>query len=155
MGRSLVAGRALLVAACLAAIDAGAQYETSARSFVTQLVDAINSRVVERRKALLHTRSLACQTSGQNAAIVEGFVRQANQPIPAGYRWRMKPIPLDQPTLLSDRYEYPVVPTHLLEIDFASGPHSSTSLIVQIARDRGDWREVAACPRRAGSVPPP
>jgi hypothetical protein len=147
MRGSFTVGGAVLVAGCIAAFSAGGQTQASAQEFIERLVAAINSKDVERRKALLHAGSLRCRTAGQTAAIVEGFERQANHPIPEGYRWDLRPIPPDQPMLFSERYEYAVLPTHLLKIDFTSGPHNTTALILQVAYTGSEWSEVAACPR--------
>ena len=149
MKRSIASQGAMLVAGCLAVSSACAQPDASAQAFVGSLVEAINSGDIQHRKRLLHADSLNCRTAGQNAAIVQGFRRQSSRPIPETYRWSLKPIAAEQPMLLSDRYEYTVLPTHLLEIDYASGPQSSTILILQVAHTGEVWHEVAACPRSA------
>ncbi len=49
--------------------------------------------------------------------------------------------------MFADHLDYPVRPTHLLQLDFETGPNSSTALVMQIASEGGRWYEVAACPK--------
>lgn len=120
-----------------AADDAGA--------FVKDEVAAINSGNVERRRALLHPRVLPC-VDGEASEIFEDIVaRQARRPVPPGYRWKLTEVPAGQPLMFADRFDYPVKPTHVLQIDFDTGPTSSSAIMLQVAREGGRWREVMPC----------
>lgn len=114
--------------------------------FVKALVAAINAGDLAQRKALLHPDTLRCSTPGKDLLLDEQFARQARFPIPASVTWRLTPAPPGQP-LFADKFDYPVRPTHLLQLDYETGPNRSLGLILQLAQHRGEWREVAACPR--------
>lgn len=116
-------------------------------AFTKNLVAAINSKNPDRSKALLHPGSLSCASSGQDMLLSDIFARQARNAIPPDYRWKVIPIPDGERPLFADKFDYPVRPTHLLTIDFDTGPHRSTSLVLQIARAGSGWREVTACPK--------
>ena len=75
------------------------------------------------------------------------MTRQSRHEIPANYRWTFRPLPADQAPMFAEQFDYPVRPTHLIQIDFATGPNSSTTLLLQIVRDGQEWREVVPCPR--------
>ena len=49
--------------------------------------------------------------------------------------------------MFAEQFDYPVRPTHLLQIDFATGSNSSTTLLLQVVREGQEWREVVPCPR--------
>jgi hypothetical protein len=116
-------------------------------AFVQDLVAAINSKNLDRRKALLHPKSLVCVTDTSGSFHEAMFGRQARRGIPATYQWTVTPVPRDQPPMFADRFDYPIHPTHLLQIDYATGPTHSTSVILQLVYDAGQWREVTACPK--------
>ncbi|MBI5086487.1 MAG: hypothetical protein HZB13_18065 [Acidobacteria bacterium] len=121
------------------AIDRGGPEEL-ARS----LVEAINGRSLERRVAILHPATRACMTPETDAYFSWIFSRQLKYTIPQGkYKTLVEPVaaPMDLNKLL-----YPVRPSHLLRLDFETAPHSSTTLVLQIARHDGRWYEVLACP---------
>lgn len=115
-------------------------------AFVQELVGAINSKNLDRRKALLHPKSAVCLTETSGSFHEAMFGRQARRGIPATYKWIVTPVPRDQPPMFGDPFDYPIRPTHLLQIDYATGPTHSTSVILQLVYDAGHWREVTACP---------
>jgi hypothetical protein len=43
--------------------------------------------------------------------------------------------------------DYPLRPSHQLQIDFDTGPYSATSVVMLIVRDGARWYEVLPCPR--------
>jgi hypothetical protein len=60
----------------------------------------------------------------------------------------VQPIDAVTTTLPTDgRSDYPVKPSHRLQLDLSEGPHKSSTLIAYVARDAGQWREVLPCPR--------
>ncbi len=115
--------------------------------FVQDLVAAINSKNPDRRKALLHPKALRCATEAADSFHDQMFRRQAERGIPTDYKWAVTPIPRDQPPMFADKFDYPIRPTHLLQIDYATGPTSSTTVVLQLAYGANQWREVTACPK--------
>jgi ribosomal protein L7/L12 len=127
--------------------DPARSQDPAQAAFVERLVDAINSKSTDRRKALLHPKSLVCATAESNSFYSEMTSRQARQTIPPGYKWKITPIPANQGPMFADKFDYPIRPTHLLQLDVSTSPTSSTSIILQIIFDAKQWREVTACPK--------
>lgn len=121
--------------------------DSQTQAFVESLVAAINSKDAAKRKGLLHPDSLRCATAGSDAFLDEQFARQARHAIPGDVTWSLTPAPPGQP-LFADKFDYAVRPTHRLQLDFASGPNRSTTIVLQLARHGNDWREVSGCPKR-------
>jgi ribosomal protein L7/L12 len=116
-------------------------------AFVEALIAAINGKSLERRRALVHPAALPCTRGESRAFWDETILRQARRAVPPGYTWKVTPLPGDQPLMFADQFDYPVRPTHLLQLDFPTGPTGSTALIVQLALHADGWREVAVCPK--------
>lgn len=133
---------ALLLALPVTALPAA---DPQAQAFVEALVTAINSKDAAKRKALVHPDSLRCATE-QDTLLDEQFARQARLPVPTDVSWTLTPAHPGQP-LFADKFDYPVRPTHLLQLDFSTGPNRSTTLLLQLAKHGNDWREVSACPK--------
>jgi hypothetical protein len=128
---------------CLAAPSS----DDSDRAFATSIVAAINSKELGRRTALLHSKSLPC-VRGDNTSIFRDIVaRQARRRVPAKFHWGIVPVKKGEAPLFAELFDYPIVPTHRLQLDFDTGPTSSTTLILQIAREGTRWREVVGCPK--------
>ena len=133
----------------VAAPAAPAQQPDGARPFVQRLIEAINSGNPEVRRALLHPRTRRC-AAGEAAPMWEHVVRrQALHAIPPDHTWKMTPVRAGQPLMLADRFDYPVRPTHLLQLDFQLEPMRSSTVVVQVAREEGHWYEITACPKPA------
>lgn len=127
--------------------DQARSQEAGQTAFVQKLVEAINSKSIERRQGLLHPRSLPCATGKTPSFYSEMATRQARQTVPANYSWKITSVPPDRDPLFADKLDYPIRPTHLLQLEFPTGPTSSTALVLQIVYDAGEWREVTACPK--------
>ena len=80
-----------------AAGDAHAQATDATRAFVEDLVGAINSKSLQRRRALLHPASLAC---ARPELLDEVFARQAGRTVPTAYRWTATSVP----TMMCQRF---------------------------------------------------
>ena len=118
--------------------------EGLAKSFV----EAINGKNQERRLALLHPRSKACIDGRSQPCYDWIFSRQAKHVIPAAkYKLLVEPLVGAQMLAADGKSDYPVRPTHQLQIDFDTGPNSSTSIVLLIVRDGTSWYEVLPCPR--------
>ncbi|HEX5093247.1 MAG TPA: hypothetical protein VFV84_11240 [Burkholderiales bacterium] len=135
-------GLALLLA--LPAAPALAQVE--AEDFVKTLIDAINSKEAAKRMALMHTGSTSCESPGQTQVLEEQFARQSRFPIPGTVAWRLTAARPGKP-MFADRFDYPVRPTHLLQLDVKGENNESMYVVLQLARQGGQWREVAGCPK--------
>jgi hypothetical protein len=120
--------------------------DPQAQTFVRALVEAMNSSDIARRKALVHPDSLRCATPGSGELLDEQFARQARRQVPTNVAWTLTPAHPGEP-LFADKFDYPVRPTHLLQLDFSTGPNRSTTIVLQLARHGNDWREVSACPK--------
>ncbi len=143
--RVLVVGACLLLAGI--AGNAWSQSTGEAGAFVKNLVEAINSKSLDRRKALVHPKSLVCATTEPSSFYHSMATRQARDSVPAGYKWKITPVQPGQPPLFADKFDYPVRPTHLLQLDFETGANRSKTMILQIVRDGTKWHEVIACPK--------
>jgi ribosomal protein L7/L12 len=136
----------VLVALLLALPAAAARAQTDADAFVKTLVDAINSKQSAQRRALLHTDSLRCTTPGKDLLLDEQFARQARFPIPGTVAWRLTAAPPGRP-MFGDRFDYPVRPTHLMQLDVKGENNETMYVVLQLARQQGLWREVVGCPK--------
>jgi hypothetical protein len=140
-----IAGCAL-AALLLALPAAAARAQAEADAFVKVLVDAINSKDPQQRRALLHADSLRCETPGKDALLDEQFARQSRFPIPGTVAWRLTAAPPGRP-MFSDRFDYPVRPTHLMQLDVKGDNNETMYVVLQLARQAGAWREVVGCPK--------
>lgn len=116
-------------------------------AFAQRLVAAINSADPERRKRLAHPASLPCLNGADRTHFEEIFARQANPAIPPKHRVHVQPIAPTQPLLFEGKLDYPLRPTHQLQIDFETGPNRSRTLVLQVTDDGRQWREVWPCPK--------
>ncbi len=141
----LIVGALLLLA--VAAGNALPQGTDEAGAFVKRLVEAINSKSLDRRKALVHPKSLVCATAEPGSFYHWMVTRQARSTLPADYKWKTTPVPPDQPLMFADKFDYPIRPTHVLQLDFETGPGRGMTMIFQIVYDAKQWHEVIACPK--------
>jgi hypothetical protein len=140
-----IVGALLLLAA--AAGNALSQGTDRPGGFVKDLVEAINSKSLDRRKALVHPKSLACATGEPGSFYHAMVTRQATNTVPDNYKWELTTIPLDQALMFEDKFDYPIRPTHALQLDFDTGPSRSMTMILQIVHEAKQWYEVIACPK--------
>lgn len=115
---------------------------------VPRYVDAVVSRDSERRLAIVHSLSRACMNPETQPYFDWIFSGQARL-VSAGER-RVTSTPIDKtPTVLptDGRSDYLVRPTHQVQIDFVTGPYRSASVVLFVAWEGAQWREVLPCPR--------
>lgn len=136
-----LAAALLLAVACVPA-----QAQTEVDAFVRSLVDAINSKDPKQRRDLLHPGSLNCETPGKELLLDEQFARQSRFPIPGTVAWRLTGAPPGRP-MFADRFDYPVRPTHLMQLDVKGENNKTMYVVLQLARNSGEWREVVGCPK--------
>jgi hypothetical protein len=121
--------------------------DREARAFVVSVVDAINSKSLERRRALLHPRSLACAGTEPDSFYSWTVTRQLKDAIPADYTWKLTPVRADEPLMFADRFDYPIRPTHRLQLDFNMTPTHSKTMVLQLVHEGSRWYDMIPCPK--------
>jgi hypothetical protein len=146
MNRGVAVVGALMLLA--ASVDvARPQDDDQARAFVASIVEALNSKSAERRRELLHPKSLPCATIEPDSFYTWMVTRQFKDSVPADYRWKITPVPPEQPLMFADKFDYPVRPTHTLQLDFQLAPHGGKTMLLYLVRDANRWYEMTPCPR--------
>jgi hypothetical protein len=142
-----IAWRLALVLALLWALPVAAQRDSPDQplAFAPRLIAAINGKNLERRKALLHPKVLACLTPQTRPFVEEGLANQFRHSVPANPRLRAEAIPSDRPLSLGDGIEFPLRPTHQVHIDWETGPYKGVTIIAFVAYHEGAWRELSPC----------
>jgi hypothetical protein len=152
MSRSRFAGVILLLAVSLiltiheplhGQVGAAGQPETLAKDFVK----AINDKSVDGRMKILHPKTAACINPQTQPFFDWIFSRQFKHVIPASYKTKMQLSTGNAFSPAEAKFDYPVRPTHILQIDYSSRPFSSTSIVLSIVEDGGRWYEVLPCPQ--------
>lgn len=144
--------RSVLRAACQFVLLFGmtglaqAQNAEQERAIAASLVDAINSGSMERRKALMNPRALACGNQDTCSMTEEMIKRQTHHRIPADFKWRVTNIPAGEAPFFADKFDYPVRPTHRLQIDFNSAPGKTTTILLQLVYAGNRFQEITGCP---------
>ena len=136
-----LAGALVLTAATAAA----AQNVDADRAFATALVAAINARTVEARAALVHPKARLCITGDVGEWWRESVLRQGRPPVPAGAASKITPLSPDDARAASDRFDWPVTPTHVLQLDITDAPAKSRTLLFRLVKEGGRWVEVVPC----------
>lgn len=115
--------------------------------FAARFVEAVRSGEPARPLALLHPTSRA-RINAQTQTYYDWiFGRQARTVIGA-YRASAQPLDCLAPVLPPDgQSDYPVRPSHQLQIDFAGTTQSGAVPILFVVHEKAGWREVLACPR--------
>jgi ribosomal protein L7/L12 len=140
---------AVLVTSWLTPPALAANGEPGQQEFVSALVTAINAQDLNGRRGLVHSGTRHCAQDAATDDREAALRRRSSTSIPDDYRWAAIALPADVPLMFADRVDYPVRPTHVLEIFYQRNPHQISSLVVQIARDGADWREVVPCVKPA------
>ena len=138
---------AAALAAVLAATAVPASADSPARplEFAPRLVAAINGKDLDRRRALLHPKTLACITRETRPFIEQSLADQFRYTIPADYRSRAEAIPADRPLQVADGVTFPLRPTHQVQLDWQSGPQQGVTFVALVAYTEKGWREVWPC----------
>lgn len=133
----------LLAANAVRADDAG-----HIESFAKGLVDAIASNSVEQQMEIIHPLSRACMTEENQPYYEWVFTRRAKLVKANNYKVTTSPIDKVPTMVLADgQLDFPQRPTHQIQVDFVTGPYSSSTVIFFVAHDGKRWREVLPCPR--------
>ena len=140
---------AAIVGALTVSVTVAARAQTTSpaadREFARSAVEAINGKSLERRKALLHPRSVTCATA-EGTAFRDDLIadQQSRYVVPPTHRWSIRPQE-PGPPIFTEMLEYPLKPTHWLDIEFETGPNSVTTVSLQLVRDGTAWREIFPC----------
>jgi hypothetical protein len=145
---------AIAVALALLAAPAGParSQDVETRAFVARVVETINSKDLERRRVLVHPACQRCTKLAPELFYNVMVARQAREPIPPDYTWKLEPVPAGEPLMFADQFDYPARPTHMLQITFTPAPSSSKTLVVQLVREGKSWFEMIPCPKPATIV---
>ena len=131
--------RAALAAALVLALASSAAAQSADAAFAAALINAINARTVEARAALVHPTSRPCISGDVGEWWRDSVARWAETPVPADHSWSMRPLAADEARAASDRFDWPLAPTHALQLMMRDGPSTSRALLVRVARDGERW----------------
>jgi hypothetical protein len=115
--------------------------------FVPRFIDAMLSQDPERRLAILHSQSRACVNPQTQPYFDWIFSRQARLVRTGARKATTRAIAPDAVLPTDGHSDYPTRPTHEIQIDFISGPSSSYTVLLFVASEGAQWREVLPCPR--------
>jgi hypothetical protein len=131
----------------LAAAAGSALPQETDRAFVASVVEALNSKSLERRRALLHPKSLPCAGTEADSFYSWMLARQFKDTVPANYKWKLTPIPSTEPLMFADHFDYPIRPTHTLQLDFSPAPFHIKTMLLQVVHEGNRWYEMMPCPK--------
>jgi hypothetical protein len=137
--------RRALTLLLLAAAPAIADSPERPLEFAPRLVAAINGKNLDRRKALLHPKTLACITPQTQPFIEDSLADQFRYNIPASYASRFEVIPANRPLSVADGVTFPLRPTHQVQLDWETGPQQGVTFVALVAYTGSGWREVWPC----------
>jgi hypothetical protein len=127
----------LLLVTCVAAGIACAQSPGNGRSpenFAPALVEAIRTGGGEMRLAVIHSESKRCITPATQPYFDWIFRGQARTAGPGRLAVSAQLLDAVATALSTDgRSDYPVKPSHRLQIDFSEGPYKGSTLITYVA----------------------
>ena len=127
------------------ASSAAAQNAFYDEKFVHQVIGAINAHTVEARAAPVHPTSRPCIAGDVGEWWRASVMRWAVTPVPADRTWTMMTLSADDARAASDRFDWPLPPTHALQLIARDSPSSSRTLLVRVARNGPEWAEVVPC----------
>jgi hypothetical protein len=127
------------------ATAAAAQNVYVDHKFARDLITAINARTVEARAALVHPKARPCITGDVGEWWRDSVLRQGRPPVPPASTWKITPLSSDDAQTASDRFDWLVTPTHVLQLDITDAPSRSRTLLFRLVREGGRWVEVVPC----------
>ncbi|HET7341652.1 MAG TPA: hypothetical protein VFL90_09330 [Methylomirabilota bacterium] len=139
--------RLSLASALVLALASGASAQSPSydAKFAREIIDAINSRTVEARATLVQPASRACITGDVGEWWRDSVLRWAETPVPADRQWTMMTLSADEARVASDRFDWPLAPTHALQLVMRDSPSSSRTPLIRVAQDGARWAEVVPC----------
>jgi len=127
------------------AAGAAAQNVYYDQAFARALVAAFSERTVAARAALVHPQSRPCITGDVGEWWRDSVTRWAETPVPADHEWTIMPLAADDARAAADRFDWPLAPTHALQLIMRDAPSKSRTLLVRLAKADGRWAEVVPC----------
>jgi hypothetical protein len=110
----------------------------SPEQLVEHYIAAINAKDSAAQEAIIHPRCFKGTDADQNAYLRETLARDFRYTFPPESTTRIAP--LEGPDLpFYTMVDWPVMPTHSMEITFTDAQGKATSVIRFIAADQGRW----------------
>ena len=150
--RPLALGLILLTAGSAGAQGSEIPIATTHRIFVAEYVAAVNARDAERFRRLVHPKSLACITDDNRDFSDEWVARAFRHTLPDTYRLTsVRALGPNAPAMVpSSMAINPIPPTHTIQIDAQTAPHSFVTILLQVTQSAGAWLQVMPCPTAEG-----
>jgi hypothetical protein len=143
---ALLVPLALWLAGAPGAAASAAEVDPGARTLVGRLVAAINADDGEAWKKLLHPDNLACMNAARADFYTEYLGRELGRTVPAKYELRISSVGPSDALMFEAMDEYPVRPTHRIELDYATGANSGVTIVRYLRHDGGRWFYIVPCP---------
>lgn len=130
----------------------GASPTAAQQQLVRQYVAAVRAKDAAQVMALFHPKMRACV----NDSTREYFDYLANQNLhlapPGDYKTTITALSASGPPAIlpASMFQYPVQPTHQLQLDWNNSGTSSVTVMRNIVAQNGRWFMVEACPTAAG-----
>ncbi|MEW5978702.1 MAG: hypothetical protein AB1898_23130 [Acidobacteriota bacterium] len=118
-------------------------------AFVNRYVEALRERDFEKHKGMVHPACRACYTPDNEDFYRDMFHRRLwpdHWPAPGEVRATIQELPSEKPEPGTALRSNCPDPTHVIQLDFSSGPFKSATVLVNVAAERGSWFEVPGCP---------
>jgi hypothetical protein len=107
-------------------------------TLAAQFIAAVNDKSAEKQKAIIHPLCFANLSTIQKQFLDETLASEFRKPIPKTATTKVER--LEAPTLpFAGMVEWPVKPTHQLEVHFSTGEYASTTMIRFIAQEKNQW----------------
>src|SRR5262245_25454437 len=106
-----------------------------AEALAKDFVKAINDKSVGERKKILHPKTISCINPQTQPYFDWIFSRQFKHVIPANFSSKTRPSTGIAFAVPEAKADYPISPTHILQIDYSTKPFSSTSIMLSIVKD--------------------
>lgn len=115
------------------------------REFVEEYLAVRNARDVPRLKSLLHPNSLACITAENKSFYDDRTTQLLNEDrVPTDYEVKITPIRGTDELPWKGYFEFPVRPSHQIEIKYSLGEDSGM-IVLAVVNESGRWYEVDPC----------
>jgi hypothetical protein len=122
-----------------------AKHPATINEFLKQYVSAINSRDIVTYRSLLHPKSLACITPESNDYYDRAFRVNMRHPIPADYKFEVKPVGNYDKLGFEGYAVFPIRPAQLVQIEYSRGAENTGEVIFWLLQDQGGWAEIFPC----------
>jgi len=114
--------------------------------FAAAFVSAVNADDEEKLRALIHSRCLARITEDNEDFYNEVLLQALVNEIPKDYEIDATPIGENDSLPFGEVFDYPIRPTHNLQIRYAVSPDVGASIVQQLALENDRWAIVIPCP---------